>query len=208
VPAEPLPADFLARLARLEEAYLRSDDPVEQSGFGGGPERWRAEREVILRAVDRDGDFLDVGCANGCLLGCLCDWARERGIALTPHGVDIGPRLVELARRRFPGHPDRFRVANAWDWQPPRRYRYVYSLYDNVPPAFLREYVRRLAGRYVEPGGTLILGAYGSSSRGEPAFDVGRCLRRLGFPVGGAASVGDLPLTRVAWTRLPAGAAF
>ncbi|MBN2310458.1 MAG: hypothetical protein JXR94_15905, partial [Candidatus Hydrogenedentes bacterium] len=25
----------------LEDSYLSSDDPIRQSGFGGGPERWR-----------------------------------------------------------------------------------------------------------------------------------------------------------------------
>ena len=47
-------------MAALEDSYLSSDDPIAQSGFGGGAARWRAEREPILTAVDHDGDFLDV----------------------------------------------------------------------------------------------------------------------------------------------------
>ncbi len=199
MPAERLPDEFLAELRRLEESYLRSEDPIVQSGFGGGPERWRREREVILEAVDSDGDFLGVGCANGYLLECLCRWARTRGIALTPYGLDYGPRLVELARRRFPPHANHFWVADAWDWRPPRRFRYVYSLSDCVPQALLGEYVRRLAAGCVEPGGTLIIGAYGSRSRREPAFDVGRFLRDGGHQLAGSASVGRPSTTCVAW---------
>ena len=95
----PLPEDFLQKLREVEDAYLATDDPIRQSGFLGGEARWREERELILDAVDRDADFLDIGCANGYLLQCLVQWARERGITLTPYGVDIGPRLVELAKQ-------------------------------------------------------------------------------------------------------------
>jgi len=63
-----LPPEFLARVRALEDAYLASDDPIEQSGFHSGPIRWRAEREPILDAVEGDGSFLDVGWANGYLL--------------------------------------------------------------------------------------------------------------------------------------------
>jgi len=174
-----------------------------QSGFGGGPERWRNEREVILEAVDSDGDFLDIGCANGHLLECLCQWAQTKGIALTPFGIDYGPRLVELARQRLPQHANNFWVADAWDSQPPRRFRYVYSLYDNVPQVLLGEFVGRLAARCVEPGGTLIIGAYGS--RREPAFDVGRFLRDSGYRLAGSASVGQPPVTCIAWVSLEVG---
>ena len=42
-------------------------------------------------------------------------------------------------------------------------------MYDGVPEELLPAYIRRLVTRYVETGGTLILGAYGSSSKQEPA---------------------------------------
>jgi len=71
-------------------------------------------------------------------------------------------------------------VVNAWDWRPPRRYRYVYVLWDCVPESYLTEFVRRLLARLVAPGGRLILvrlGAYGSFSRNEQPFDVEMFLR-------------------------------
>ena len=92
MPADPdsLPEEFMAYIRDLERHYLMNEDPIKQSGFYGGAERWRQERGSIVEAVDRDGDFLDAACANGYLLECLVDWAREKGIALTPYGLIIG----------------------------------------------------------------------------------------------------------------------
>ena len=75
-----LPATFLSELRELEASYLQRSDPIEQSGFHGGAERWRAEREPILDAIMRDGELLDIGCANGFLLECLVEWGQERGV--------------------------------------------------------------------------------------------------------------------------------
>jgi SAM-dependent methyltransferase len=174
---------------------------MAQSGFSGGPERWRAEREPILEAIDRDGDILDVGCANGYLLQCLVLWAREKGRVLVPHGLDIGPRLIQLARARLPEYSSNVHLGNGWNWLPPRRYRYVYSLWDCVPESYFGEYCRRLLTRIVEPGGKLIVGVYGSRSRGIVPFDVGRRLGSLGFSVAGTTSGGDLPVSRFAWVN-------
>ena len=120
----------MCELKALEDAYLRETDPIRQSGFSGGATRWRAERGPILDAIDSDGDLLDIGCANGYLLECLVRWGEERGLMLTPHGLDQGVRLIELARGRLPKYADNFHVGNAWDWRPQRKYRYVYMLYD------------------------------------------------------------------------------
>ncbi len=194
-----LPEPFLQRLRELEESYLTSDDPIEQSGFSGGPERWRREREPILDAVDGDGDFLDVGCANGYLLECLVRWAQERGHSITPYGVDIGARLVELARQRMPRFASHFFVANVWEWEPPRPLGYVYTLIDCVPESMAQPYVERLLERAVEPGGRLIVGDYGSQSRGIPPRPVAEILGSFGMAVAGSSAGGERPTTRFAW---------
>jgi hypothetical protein len=36
-----LPDYFLAEMRELERVYLTQDDPIKQSGFYGGAERWR-----------------------------------------------------------------------------------------------------------------------------------------------------------------------
>lgn len=196
---ESLPDSFLAEIRALEDAYLRTDDPIRQSGFGGGSERWRAERSPILEAVTGDGDLLDIGCAVGYLAECLVEWGAERGVRLTPHGIDVGERLIAEAKRRLPRYADNFHVANGWDWRPGRRFRYVYTLSDCVPLEMLQEYVARLLDRLVEPGGRLIVGSYGSRSRGTPPLALGDVLATYGYAVSGEASGGDPPLTAFAW---------
>jgi SAM-dependent methyltransferase len=194
------PAEYLAQIRSLEPLYLETDDPIRQSGFGGRAERWRAEREPILDAVEGDGDLLDIGCANGYLLECLVAWAAERGVVLTPYGLDIGPRLIAEARRRLPGFAANFHVGNGWDWQPERRFRYVYTLSDCVPPELLRSYAERLLERVVEPGGRLIVGAYGSRSRATPPLPVAAALGSFGLQVAGQSFGGSPPITEFAWT--------
>lgn len=197
MPHQPLPPAFLSRLRDLEASYLAEADPIRQSGFSGGPERWRAEREPILDPIHGDGEILDIGCANGHLLECLVTWAGIRGTKLTPYGLDCSPRLIELARRRLPEYADHFYAGNAWDWQPPARYRYVYSLHDCVPDEYFGPYVERLLRRFVAPGGVLILGAYGS--RAAEPVDLVERLTALGHTTLGQAVVGTPPVSRFAW---------
>jgi hypothetical protein len=79
--------------------------------------------------------------------------------------VDCGAQLIALAKQRLPQYASHFWVAHAWEWIPPHAFRYVYTLYDCVPEELVSEYIRRLFTRYVESGGTLIMGAYGSGSK-------------------------------------------
>ena len=196
-----MPEDYLEMLRGLEDTYLAHDDPIRQSGFSGGEERWKNERGIILNAVAADGSFLDIGCANGYLLECLVKWAKLEGVTLTPYGVDLGARLIELAKQRFPQYANHFWVANAWDWQPPRKFSYVYALHDCVPEDYLIPWVRRLLAHYVEPGGMLIVGAYGSRSENRRPRDIAGELAAHGFPVTGSAYGGDPPVTTVAWIK-------
>jgi SAM-dependent methyltransferase len=195
----PRPNDeFMQEMAALEDSYLSSDDPIAQSGFGGGAARWRAEREPILTAVDHDGDFLDVGCANGYLLACLVEWSAEDGIRLIPHGIDLGPRLIEAARHRLPDSATNLHHADMWTWHPPRTYDYVYALADLAPPGLLGDLCRRLQA-WVSPGGRLIIGDYGSRSRDLAPQDMHMVLKSLGFEVAGSAVGGDPTIASFAW---------
>ncbi|MFN8495074.1 MAG: class I SAM-dependent methyltransferase [Caldilineaceae bacterium] len=196
---DQLPAAYQHLLDALESPYLQEADPIRQSGFGGGAVRWRAEREPILDAINGDGDLLDVGCANGYLLECLVQWGRERGLTLTPYGVDLGQGLIALARQRQPQFANHFFVGNGWTWTPPRQFRFVYALYDSVPEDYLGEYVRRLLTRMVAPGGRLIIGAYGSRSRQLAPFNVATFLQAAGFGLAGSSQGGDPVIARFAW---------
>src|SRR5579863_2073462 len=185
--------------------YLASDNPWRQSGWGSTPERWRLAREVILSAVAHSGRFLDVGCANGLLLECLMAWAGERGIAIEPHGIDLVPELVDLARKRLPSYAENFTVANAFTWIALRRYDYVHLLLESAPPSHHRDYLSRILDSAVAPDGRLIVSNYGSRSKNESPIDVARYLSGLGFEVSGSAAAAEndgFVITRTAWIEL------
>jgi SAM-dependent methyltransferase len=162
----------------FEQAYLAGDNPRAQSGFGGDDARWEAARRPIANAIDRAGTFLDIGCANGHLLECLVRWAPH---PIEPYGLELAPALAELARKRLPQWADRIYVGNALEWEPPSRFDFVRTELVYVPPERRKEYVERLLGRVVAPGGRLIVCAYGSPRSGLDADPVGATLRSYGF---------------------------
>jgi SAM-dependent methyltransferase len=200
-----LPPAFLAERGRLARSYLESSDPRRQSGFGGGADRWRAEREPILDAFERDGSLLDLGCANGFLVECLGARGAERGLDVTPFGLDLSPELIALARQRLPELRSNFQVRNAWSWSPPRRFTYVYGVADVVPLSHLGAHLSRVWREFLEPGGRLIVGSYGSCSRKIPPLDLGERLPSYGLPVAGTASAGPGGVVCFAWVESAAG---
>lgn len=199
---EALTGWFAGQRQVFEDAYLQTDDPYKQSGWGSTPERWRFGREVILDGVPRNGDFLDIGCANGLLLACLIEWAGERGVTLTPHGIDFVPELVKLAKARFPENAANFEVANAFDWQPSQQYTYVHTLLEYVPKKQQPAYLQRVLDEVVAPGGRLIVSSYGSRGKNEKPLDIDFHLQMLGFRTtgcGNSLEPDGWVATRVAW---------
>ena len=193
---------FENKQRETEAGYLASNDPYRQSGWRSTPQRWRLGREVILEAVDRSGTFLDIGCANGLLLGCLMQWARERGLHLIPHGIDISPHLVELARARLPTYAGNLSVANSLFWQPQTRYDYVHTLLEYVPKHLHQSYLQHLLNQSVADGGRLIVSSYSSRTKEQLPTNVSIYLNRLGYRITGSAVSRESDywiLTRVAW---------
>lgn len=195
-------AQFMADMTALEDAYLRSNDPVVRSGFSGGRERWVRERSPIVEAIHRDGSFLDVGCANGLLAADVAAWASARGHHIEPFGVDLGERLIGEARVLLPDLAANFVAADAWAWHPARRWTFVYSLLDLSPDELRPEWLHHLLG-WVTPGGRLIVGSYGSESRRMAPQPVAEILKQCDLPVAGDAVAGNPPVTRFAWTDKP-----
>ncbi len=146
--------------AVIVPAYLAGEDPRAQSGSSGDDEDWTYKRSLIAEAIDRDGSFLDVGCASGYLMETLTQWCRGRGHTIEPYGLDISPALADLARRRLPHWADRIFAGNAIDWMPPHRFTFVRTGLEYVPPRRQRALVEHLLGEVVAPGGRLIIGAY------------------------------------------------
>lgn len=206
---QSLPESHLANIRSLEQAYLAHDDPIRQSGFSGGAERWQIERSPLLDAVDSDGDFLDVGCANGYLLECVVKWASKRGFVLTPYGVDLNPRLILEATRRLSNDDDlyhHFWVANVWGWIPPRRFKWAYMINDCVPDSMLGDWCKHMLKHGLSDDGVLIIGNYGSVSERRAPMDIAEFLRSQGLHIAGDSCGGELPdigdpVTRFAWMK-------
>ena len=122
-------------------AYLAAETPWAQSGKSGDEALWQEARSHVVDAIDRDGTFLDVGCASGYLMECVVHWSSYR---TEPYGLEIAPELAALARRRLPHWADRIFVGNALDWTPPRRFDFVRTGLDYAPPRRRRDLVAHL----------------------------------------------------------------
>jgi SAM-dependent methyltransferase len=179
---------FQANKELLESAYLKGTQPWQQSGFGlrseGTYEMWEAQRKPIADCMDRSGSFLDIGCANGYLLECVLRWTMKRAVQIVPYGLDLSERLCELARERLPQYVNNIFAGNAWDWLPPRRFDYVRTELEYVPPELRSHFVSRLLDLFVEAGGKLLVAEYrAGQSDTRPELVIDRYLARLGLEV-------------------------
>jgi hypothetical protein len=178
---------FADNMRLLEPAYLRAATPEGGSGFGGGPQAWRVRRSMIVEGLDRDGTFLDVGCANGLLMESVHAWAAERGRVIEPYGIDLAPGLVGLAQRRLPRWAGRIEVGNALSWRPRdgRRFTFAHILAETVPRARFGDLARHVLDTMVEPGGRLLLSVYQASEGTLP--DAAEQFGGIGLAVSGRA---------------------
>jgi 2-polyprenyl-3-methyl-5-hydroxy-6-metoxy-1,4-benzoquinol methylase len=191
----------------LDAAYLRAETPEGGSGFGGTADDWRLARSVLCDAIERDGSFLDVGCANGRLMETIVEWCAERGMEVEPYGVDISEGLAARARERLPQWADRIWVGNALAWTPPAGIRFdvVHTLLEVVPDTRHGDLVAHLLDVAVSPGGRLLLSWYNPSD--DPEHTAAARIRALGYEVGGETSIPDRPGrsdgTASAWINKP-----
>lgn len=166
-------------LAVVEPAYLSATTEQMGSGHSGTREQWEQSRGLIMEAINGSGTFLDVGCANGLLMASVERWSRERGLVVEPYGVEISPRLADLARSRYPQWRDRIWAANADGWQPPMRFQFVRAGLEYVPGRGRETFVRHLLDNVVATGGRLIVGK-NNENRGESK--IADSLRSWGWP--------------------------
>jgi SAM-dependent methyltransferase len=171
----------------LETAYLAGTHPWQQSGVGLRTPRsaqdWAVLRRPIADCLTSSGTFLDLGCANGYLLECILHWVQERGLQITPYGLDLSEKLVELARQRLPRYSQHLFVGNAWDWLPLQTFDYVNSTLYYVPDALREAFVHRLLQCYVRPGGCLLVAEYLGRNTGIPVIRVDEELNQWGFSI-------------------------
>ena len=148
---------FAAEQALHEQKYLIGTNPRQQSGFGRDERDWERYRRAVTEPIDRDGTFLDVGCANGLLMESVVGWAGEDGYSIEPYGLDISTKIAALARRRLPHWQDRIFVGNALFWDPPFKFDFVRTEMVYVPDHLRHAYAERLLEYVVAPDGCLIV---------------------------------------------------
>lgn len=182
--------------AIIVPAYLAASTVQGGSGHTGTTDDWEWSRGIVAEALNRDGSFLDVGCANGLLMESIARWSRTRGLAIEPYGVDISPELANVARTRLPRWADRIFVANALGWRPPMRFDYVRTGHDYVPPSRRREVIAWLLTHVVAPGGRLVIGKLNEEVE-QRAFE--QQLVAWGFAVTGRAERAHRSEPRIAY---------
>ena len=179
------------------------DPELQRSCFYGSRDAWRRAREVILEAVYKDGTFLDVGCANGVLVGDLCLWAQERKIKLTPFGIDLDEKLIAECRARFPEFKKNFIVADRFEFKPKRKFTFICAFFNfrnRMTEIYLKRYLTML-----EPGGRLILTRYDDYKDEFMLLEkyLKKLESKLNFSFAGTAEVQDI--TKVFWLENKAG---
>ena len=85
---------------------------------------------------------------------------------------------MALARERLLHWRDRFFIGDALTWTPPRRFDFVHTMVDLVPPRRRPDWLRRVLREMVAPAGRLIVRNYDG---------IGDQLRSWGLPVAGIA---------------------
>jgi ubiquinone/menaquinone biosynthesis C-methylase UbiE len=108
-------------------------------------------RTVLDEAAPHASSLLDVACGTGRHLELL----RDR---YEVEGVDINPKLLDVARDRCPGV--RFHVADMADFELGRRFDVVTCLFSSIAyvrtPERMRSAVRRMRS-HLNPGGTVLV---------------------------------------------------
>jgi len=167
----------------LEESYLKYQEPWMQSGFSGPEEKWIECRKPIADYIDKPGTFLDIGCANGYLLECVLNWVGEKGIEITPYGLDFSEKLVELAKQRIPEFSDNLYVGNAFYWKPVIKFDFVRTELVYVPDELKTNFMKKLLQDFVNDNGKLLVADYRSSKDDEPKQWINEELEEFGYKI-------------------------
>ena len=135
------PEDIARSYDAIADRWASDDFPADEG---------IAQHERAIAFAGGRGAALDVGCgASGRIVQLLLDHGFE------PEGLDVSPRMVELARRRHPRVT--FHLADVCAWEPPRSYDFV-SAWDSIwhVPLDRQDRVLTQLLESLSPGGVLI----------------------------------------------------
>lgn len=198
---EPAPSveDGIASARRLFDWSVEQSEEASVALYSLGSAdvlaRATAELVTVYRArgwVAPDRRILQIGCGIGRLEVALAPHVREA------HGIDVAPRMIEVARRRCAGLANvTLTVSDGHDLQAfgDARFELVHAI-DSFPylvqsgMALVERHVQE-AARVLVPGGDLVIGNF--SYRGDAAqdrADVARLAADAGLTV---ISLGERP---------------
>lgn len=114
-----------------------------------------------LSFVENSGNALDIGC--GCT-GRILDLLLERG--LSPEGIDVSQRMIELAQQRHPQIP--FHHHDICTWSFNKGYDFI-SAWDSIwhLPLEQQEPVLTKIVKALNPDGVFIFSFGGTDEKGE-----------------------------------------
>ena len=145
-----------ADLETVRASYDRVADTYVELGIGEVSTRpWlRAALAAFAEVAGPLGPVLDVGCGPGTITAHLA------ALGLDIRGVDLSPRMVEHARRRYPGLRFDVASATALDLAPGSLggvlgWWSLFNLPRDVLPRVLAAYARALV-----PGGQAMIGTH------------------------------------------------
>jgi 2-polyprenyl-3-methyl-5-hydroxy-6-metoxy-1,4-benzoquinol methylase len=157
----PLTDKWLDNLKKdLEESYLKYTEPWKQTGFMMDEKAWVECRKPIVECLDKSGSLLDIGCSNGFLLESLVKWVSEKGLKLTPYGIDLSEKLITAAKARLPAYADNLVVGNANKWVSPIKFDFVRTELSYVLDESQEQYLQKIFSNLLAPDGKLIITEY------------------------------------------------
>jgi ubiquinone/menaquinone biosynthesis C-methylase UbiE len=172
----------------LEESYLRYKEPWKQAGFLLDEQAWKECRKPIADCVEKSGTFLDIDCTNGYLLESIVEWTGDRGLTVTPYGLDISEKLLVLAKERLAKYSKNLFVGSAPYWVSPVKFDYVRTELGYVLEESQEKYLHQIFNSYLAQDGKLLLTEYRSKKQSpkEPWMD--EKVKKWDFYIAGRAS--------------------
>lgn len=159
----PLTDKWLDNLKKdIEESYLKYPEPWKQAGFTLDEAAWIACRKPLAECIDKSGSFLDISCSNGYLLECLIKWTAEKGLSLTPYGIDLSAKLIEVAKTRLTKYAGNFFVGSATKWTSPVKFDFIRTELGYVLDESQEKFLYTLTNNFLAADGKLIITEYRS----------------------------------------------
>jgi SAM-dependent methyltransferase len=162
----------------ISETYLKHNEPWKQTGFLLGQKEWEICRKPIAECIEKPGSFLDMRCSNGYLLESITTWTSY---SITPFGIDISPRLIELAKTRLPQFSANFQIGSAPAWTTPVNFDYVRTELDYILVDNQEKYINKVLNSYVAPNGKLLLTEYRTKKDSSKTPWINEKVQKWGF---------------------------